>query len=101
MMLMFVGAGLSGLAAAFSVGSPWMLSLSLAGVGLFSAIYHPIGLGLISKGVRSITLAMGYNAMFGGLGMVAAPLVTGLVNWTWGPKAAFLMLAVMPGSPSS
>jgi MFS family permease len=38
---------------------------------------------------------MGYNAMFGGLGLVAAPLVTGLLTWMWGPKAAFIALAAM------
>jgi MFS family permease len=95
MMLMFLGAGLSGLAAAFWMESPPLLALSLAGVGLFSGIYHPIGMGLISKGVRNISLAMGYNAMFGGLGLMAAPLATGLFNWIWGPRAAFLVLAAM------
>ncbi|MBI4962441.1 MAG: MFS transporter [Desulfomonile tiedjei] len=95
MMLMFVGAGISGLGAAYWIESPWMLSLSLAGVGLFSGIYHPIGMGLISKGVQNLSLAMGYNAMFGGLGLVAAPLATGLLNWIWGPNAAFLALAAM------
>jgi len=95
MMLMFVGAGLSGLAAAFWMDSPWLLSLSLAGVGLFSGIYHPIGMGMISKGVRNISMAMGYNAMFGGLGLVVAPLVTGLFNWIWGPRAAFFVLGAI------
>ncbi len=95
MVLMFAGAGLSGVAAAFWMESPWLLSLSLAGVGLFSGIYHPIGMGLISKGVLKISLAMGYNAMFGGLGLVAAPLITGLFTWIWGPRAALLALAAM------
>jgi MFS family permease len=95
MMLMFFGAGLCGLAAAFSIDSPRYLALALAGIGLFSAIYHPIGLGMISKGVSRLTMAMGYNAMFGGLGLVTAPLVTGLAVWLYGPKAAFVVLAAL------
>lgn len=95
MLVMFLGAGLSGLAAAWFIDSPQALSLSLAAVGLFSAIYHPIGLGLISKGVRRVSMAMGYNAVFGGLGLAAAPLATGLAVWLSGPRAAFLVLAAL------
>lgn len=95
MLVMFLGAGLSGLAAAWFIDSPQALSLSLAAIGLFSAIYHPIGLGLISKGVRRVSVAMGYNAVFGGLGLVAAPLATGLAVWFSGPRAAFLVLAAL------
>ena len=43
MILMFLGAGLCGVAAALSMDSPRYLMLALAGIGLFSAIYHPIG----------------------------------------------------------
>jgi MFS family permease len=95
MTLMFLGAGLSGLAAALWIDSPLGLSLALAGVGFFSAIYHPTGMGLISKGVSRLTVAMGYNAVFGGLGLVIAPLVTGIFNWISGPRAAFLALAAL------
>jgi len=95
MVVMFLGAGISGLAAALWVDTPWALSLALAGVGLSSGIYHPIGMGLISKGVKRLTVAMGYNAVFGGLGLVMAPLATGIFNWIWGPRAAFLALGVL------
>ena len=94
-LVMFLGSGLSGLAAAIFMESPRTLSLALAGTGLFSAIYHPIGLGLISKGVRRISVAMGYNAVFGGLGLAVAPLVTGVAVWVSGPKASLFVLAGM------
>jgi MFS family permease len=95
MILMFLGVGLSGIAAGLWTESPASLALSLAGVGLFSGIYHPIGMGLISKGVKNISMAMGYNAMCGGLGLVVAPLVTGLLNWLWGPGMAFMVLGAL------
>jgi MFS family permease len=95
MILMFLGAGLSGLAAAMWVNSAWGLSLALAGIGFFSGIYHPIGMGLISKGVKRLTVAMGYNAVFGGLGLVIAPLATGIFNWVSGPRAAFFALGAL------
>ncbi len=95
MMVMFLGAGLSGLAAAFSVTSPTGLAIAMAGIGLFSGVYHPIGLGLISKGVGRLSVAMGYNAVFGGLGLVLAPLVSGIVNWLSGPMAVFVVLGLL------
>ncbi|MBW2306033.1 MAG: MFS transporter [Deltaproteobacteria bacterium] len=92
MALFFLGAGLSGLAAAAWIDSPAGLSLALAGVGLFSGISHPIGLGMISKGVSRMSMALGYNGMFGNLGLATAPLLTGIVNWLWGPGAVYLVL---------
>jgi MFS family permease len=93
MALFFGGAGLSGLAAAWFIDQPGPLALSLAGIGLFSGIYHPVGLGLISKGMSRLSLAMGYNGIFGNVGMAAAPLLTGLANHWAGPKGAYALLA--------
>jgi MFS family permease len=38
---------------------------------------------------------MGYNAVFGGLGLVLAPLTTGILNWLSGPQAAFLFVGAV------
>lgn len=95
MILMFLGSGVSGIACAYFMEWPAALSLALAGVGLFSGIYHPIGIGLISTGVSRVSLGMGYNAAFGGLGLVVAPLLTGLITWLSGPKAAFIVMGLM------
>jgi len=95
MVLMFLGSGLSGFAAAFWIEEPMGLWLALGGLGLFSGIYHPIGMGLISKGVKRLSMGMGYNAMFGGLGLVVAPVATGIVNWAWGPRTAYLVVGAI------
>ncbi|AFM23690.1 MFS transporter [Desulfomonile tiedjei] len=95
MMLLFVGSGLSGIAVAASMTSPFLLSISLASLGLFSGIYHPIGMGLISKGVSNISRGMGQNAVAGGVGQVMGPLLTGILNWLWGPTAGYLAVAVV------
>lgn len=92
MMVFLVGSGLSGLAAASWIDSPALFSVALGGIGLFSGIYHPIGLGLISKTVERVSLAMGYNGMWGSLGLAVAPLLAGLANFLAGPAAAFVML---------
>jgi MFS family permease len=94
-VLYYLGAGVSGLAAALWMDHPQGLALSLAMIGLFSGIYHPVGLGMISKEIKRISLGMGYNGMFGNLGLATAPLLTGVVNWLWGPRAAYLVLGIL------
>lgn len=93
MMLFFLGAGLCGLGAAIFIESPFLLSMCLGGIGLFSGIYHPAGLGLIARGVERVSMGMAYNGIFGNLGLAAAPLVTGVVFWLWGAKAAYFVVA--------
>jgi MFS family permease len=95
LIVMFLGCSLAAVLAALSIDSPAWLYLSLGGLGLFSGIYHPTGMAMISKGVLRLNLALGYNAAFGGLGMVIAPLVTGIVNWLWGPRTAFLLVMAL------
>jgi len=92
MWIYYLGGGISGLSAAAYIDSPLGLTLSLGAIGLFSGIYHPVGLGLIAKEIRRVSLGMGFNGMFGNLGLATAPLLTGLATWLWGPRAAYLVL---------
>jgi len=92
MGIYYAGAGLCGLAAAAWIDTPGALTVALAGIGFFSGIYHPAGLGLISKHISRISYAMGINGMFGNLGLASAPLMAGIVTWIWGPRAAYLVL---------
>ena len=95
LVLFFVGCTGCGVAAAFLIDSPVGLTLSLAGIGLFTGIYHPAGLGLVARGVKRISRGMAYNGIAGNLGLAAGPLLTGLMNWLWGPRAAYLTLAAL------
>lgn len=93
LLLFYAGAGLSGVCAALFMNNPLAFSLSLAGIGFFSGIYHPAGLGLITRGIGRMSLALGYNGMAGNAGLAAAPIITGVINYASGPQAAFLFLA--------
>jgi len=94
-LIYYLGAGCSGLAAAAWIDHPSRFSMALAMIGLFSGIYHPIGLGMISKEIKRVSLGMAYNGMFGNLGLATAPLLTGVLNWIWGPSAAYLSLGML------
>lgn len=94
-LIFYLGAGVCGLAAGVFISSPGALMLSLAGIGIFSGIYHPVGLGMISKEMRQVSLGMGFNGMFGNIGMAMAPLLMGLANWLSGPRAGYFLLGAL------
>ena len=93
--LFYLGAGGCGLAAAMLVDSPLGLKLSLAGIGLFSGIYHPAGLGWIACCVSQTSRGMAFNGMFGNLGLAMGPMLAGLVNWLWGAQAVYFCLGLL------
>ena len=93
--LFHLGAGICGLLAAMNVSNPFLFSLSLAGIGLFSGIYHPVGLGWIAKEVENTSKGMAINGMFGNLGLASAPLLAGAVNYFWGATAVYIALALV------
>lgn len=95
MLVFFLGAGGCGFMASLTVDSPYLFSLCLAGIGLFSGIYHPAGLGWIAKEMEKTSKAMAFNGMFGNLGLASAPLLAGMVNHFLGLEAVYLALCLV------
>ncbi len=93
LMLFYIGCAGSALCAAVFIYSPVGLTLSLTGIGLFSGVYHPAALGWITKEIRRMSLAMGINGIFGSMGLAAAPIMAGVVNWLYNPRAVYFALA--------
>lgn len=86
-----VGLGASMLAVGAS--SPGeSLALSLAIVGLFASLYHPAGLGLISRTVRARGTALGINGIFGNIGIAGAPIAAEIAISFWGWRGAYVAL---------
>jgi MFS family permease len=83
-MMFGIGAGcfLTGAAT-----TPGKLSLGLAVIGFFAAIYHPVGMALISHTCKNRGQALGINGVWGNLGIGLGPLFAGLagyfVGWQW------------------
>ena len=95
MTAFFLGTGLSLIASAFAQ-SPWMLAATLGAVGVFTAIYHPIGTTMLveaagDKPGRSI----GVNGVFGNIGVALAPVVTAFLAAQFSWRAAFLVPGVL------
>lgn len=94
-VIMYLGMGISTVLCAFSANEPMLLA-ALAGIGLFGAIYHPVGIPWLirsSKGNTGRLLAI--NGIFGGLGAACAGAVTGLLISVAGWQGAFLVPGVL------
>lgn len=94
-LLLTCVAGILGGLASLSL-SPSLLAVagSLAILGLFSGIYHPTGLALISRGVGAPGRAMGWHGVGGSLGVAFGPAAVGALlalGWPWRSVAAALL----------
>jgi MFS family permease len=95
MAIFFLGIGASAILAA-QADSPLQIAFGLFAIGVFAAIYHPVGLALVVEGRDRTGVPLAINGIFGNLGVACAALITGfLIDWT-GWRAAF----VLPGGIS-
>ena len=95
MIIFFIGIGASSIATALA-SSPIELALGLFAIGVFAAIYHPVGLAMVVHGRRKTGVPLAINGVFGNLGVAAAALLTGYLLDTGGWRNAF----VLPGAVS-
>ncbi|MDB3891540.1 MFS transporter [Alphaproteobacteria bacterium] len=59
--------------------SIWQLALAIGLIGVFAAIYHPVGIAMLIKSNKAIGFRLGVNGVYGNLGVAAAPLIAGLI----------------------
>ncbi|WP_300299433.1 MFS transporter [Ferrovibrio sp.] len=90
MALFFLGVGACSIATGFA-SSPLGIGLGLAGIGLFAAIYHPVGIPWLVRNAINRGRALGINGVFGSVGTAGAALVAGLLADLYGWRAAFII----------
>ena len=66
------------------------LPLRLFLLGVFSAIYHPIGSAMIVANARQLGRALGVNGVWGNIGAALASGITAALAASFGWRAAFL-----------
>lgn len=94
MSIFFIGIGLASILTGFATG-PLTLTLGLALLGLFAAIYHPVATALVVQHASRTGRALGVNGVFGNMGVAAAGLVTGALTQALGWRAAFILPGVL------
>ncbi|MBC7576556.1 MAG: MFS transporter [Tardiphaga sp.] len=90
MVIFFFGIGLSMISVGF-VRTPLQLGTALLAIGLFAAIYHPVGTAMIVSYADRIGREMGTNGVFGNFGVASSALVTGVVGQYLGWRWAFII----------
>ncbi|QXI29451.1 MFS transporter [Pseudomonas vanderleydeniana] len=94
MLLFFFGIGAAAVFTGLASTAP-MLTLGLTLIGIFAAIYHPVGTAMLVSYARNRGREIGINGMWGNLGVAFSALVTGLLVAHFGWRAAFILPGVI------
>jgi MFS family permease len=94
MALFFGGCGVSLVACAFAPNLP-MLGVALFALGMFSAIYHPVGMAMLIEASQARGRTLAFNGVCGNLGVSLAAGVSALLATWLDWRAAFLVPAVI------
>ena len=90
MVIFFIGIGISAVLASMA-NSPLQIAFALTAIGLFAAIYHPVGLAMVVQGRDKTGIPLAVNGIFGNLGVASAALITGIFIDATGWRSAFLV----------
>jgi MFS family permease len=93
MVIFYFGIGVSLFLTGFAQ-SPWHIAAGLTLTGAFAAIYHPVGIAMLVASPQKMGRALGWNGLWGNLGLAAAALVTGALVDFAGWRAAFFVPGV-------
>jgi len=94
MAAFYLGCGLSLAATAFAPTPAW-LAAGMFLLGMFAAIYHPVGMAILIEASNARGRTLAFNGVCGNLGVsLAAGISAALATWL-GWRAAFLVPAVL------
>ena len=91
-VVFFLGIGVTSIVTSFAA-SPLQIGIGLFAIGIFAAIYHPVGLAIVTGKWRNTGMRIAVNGVFGNLGVASAALITGYFIDNGGWRTAF----VVPG----
>lgn len=94
MAIFFLGIGASAILAGFA-RDPLEIAATLTLIGLFAAIYHPVGIAMLVKGQVNVGRVLGVNGVYGNLGIAFAALSAGALAHAFGWRAAFIVPGII------
>jgi len=92
MCVFFIGIGLTAIATSLAA-TPFQIGIGLFVIGMFAAIYHPVGLAIVTVKWKNTGMRIAANGVWGNLGVASAALITGYFIDNGGWRMAF----VLPG----
>jgi len=90
MVAFYIGCGLSLVAAAFAP-SLTVLAIALFSLGVFAAIYHPVGTAMIIEHAKERGRTLAFNGVCGNLGVSLAAGITAALTAVLSWRGAFLV----------
>jgi MFS family permease len=100
MTVFFFGIGTASILTGFATG-PGQIALGLTLIGVFAAIYHPVGIAMLVANRENVGRVLGVNGVFGNVGVAFSALLAGALAQAAGWRAAFIvpgMLAIAAGA---
>lgn len=94
MFVFFIGIGSASILTGFAV-EPLHIEIGLALIGVFAAIYHPVGLALVVEEASRVGRALAVNGVWGNMGVAAAALTTGAIAEVYGWRMAFIIPGIV------
>ena len=86
MVLLFFGLGLASVACGLA-DTPAGMNMALTLLGVFGALYHPVGNAWVVRHARERGKAVALAGIFGSFGVAAGPVIAGVLNdaidWRW------------------
>lgn len=94
MCVFFAGIGAASIATGFAQ-SPLQIGIGLFVIGIFAAIYHPVGLAIVTQKWKNTGVRIAVNGVWGNLGVASAALLTGYMIDNTGWRAAFIIPGIV------
>jgi MFS family permease len=94
MTLFFFGIGAASIVTGLAQ-TEWQLSAGLGLVGLFAAIYHPVGIAMLVADEPQVGRTLGVNGVYGNTGLALAALIAGALADLWHWRAAFFVPGIV------
>lgn len=94
MCVFFAGIGVASIATGFAQ-SPLQIGIGLFVIGIFAAIYHPVGLAIVTQKWKNTGVRIAVNGVWGNLGVASAALLTGYMIDNTGWRAAFIIPGIV------
>jgi MFS family permease len=94
MAVFYVGIGISSIFTSLAQ-TPLNIGIGLFAIGLFAAIYHPVGIALVVQGRKRTGIPLAVNGIFGNMGVACAALITGFLIDRTGWRSAFVWPGVV------
>ena len=89
MTVFFFGIGAASILTGFASG-PLQIALGLTMIGVFAAIYHPVGIAMLVANRENVGRVLGVNGVFGNVGVAFSALMAGALADMAGWRAAFI-----------